>query len=173
MKSIAEPIFLVDDNEIYVKTLEKYLKEHLGPATQTKTFLNGEECLKHMKIKPKIVILDYFLNTTFPKAMNGLEVLKQIKQISPETSVLMLSSQDNIQVATDTMKYGAFDYVSKGDNAFIRVHNAIRNMEKMLSQAFALKAAKQVKLVLIGWIGILIIIIIVLQLFFPQFMSSL
>jgi DNA-binding NtrC family response regulator len=171
MKTSAQPIFLVEDNEVYRNTLEKSVKEHVSPETQVRSFSSGEECLKNLNMKPKIVVLDYFLNSITPNAMNGLDVLKRIKIMSPETMVLMLSSQDNIQVATDTMKYGAFDYVSKNENAFLRVQNAIKNIEKIISQSMAIKAGRQVKLVLTGWIIALVAIIIILQIFFPGLMN--
>lgn len=167
----SSPIFLVEDNEMYLKTLERYLKEHLNSPV-IRTFSSGEECLKNMPLEPKIVVLDYYLNSVSPNAMNGLEILKKIKLTKPDTMVLMLSNQDNLQVATDTMKYGAFDYVSKNENAFLRIQNAINNIEKIVSQSMVIKTGKQVKRVLVGWIILLVVTIVVLQIFFPDLMSK-
>jgi DNA-binding NarL/FixJ family response regulator len=164
-------IFLVEDNEIYLKTLEKYLKENLKFNVSIHTFLNGEDCLKNMNLKPHIIILDYFLNSTTEDAANGLDILRKIDTAYPEVAVVMLSSQDNIKVATDTMKYGAYDYVSKNDNAFLRVHNIINNINKMIVQADELKINKQIKRVLIVWIILLIGTAVALQLFYPELMS--
>ena len=171
MKAEGQPIFLVEDNDVYRKTLETNLKERINHNTQIRSFSNGEDCLKNMNMKPKIVVLDYYLDGSSPTAMNGLEVLKKIKSTRPETMVLMLSNQDNMQVATDTMKYGAFDYVSKNENSFIRVENAIKNIERIISQTVAIKTGRQVRRVLIGWIIALIAIIIILEVFFPELMS--
>lgn len=93
MNTKSHPIFLVEDNDVYLKTLEKNLKENFNHGTQIRTFSNGEDCLKNMDLKPKIVVLDYFLDGSSPTAMNGLEVLKKIKIKSPETMVLMLSTR--------------------------------------------------------------------------------
>jgi two-component system OmpR family response regulator len=171
MKLKAQPIFLVEDNEVYLKTLETKLKEQINHNTEIRSFTSGEDCLKNMNMKPKIVVLDYFLDGSSPNAMNGLDVLKKIKKMDPDTMVLMLSNQDNIQVATDTMKYGAFDYVSKNENAFLRVENAIKNIESIITQRIAIKTGRQVRRVLIGWIILLVAIIIVLEFFFPELMS--
>src|ERR1035437_1313719 len=132
-------IFLVEDNEIYLKTLEKYLKENLKLNARIHTVLSGEECLKNMSLKPDIIILDYFLNSTTQEAANGLDILKKIDTTYPNVAVIMLSSQDNIKIATYTMKYGAFEYVSKNESAFLRVHNVINNINKMIVQAAELK----------------------------------
>ena len=123
-------IFLVEDNKLYLKTLRNYLNEHLKFNVQIHLFSNGEACLKELDLNPGIIILDYFLNGKTKEAKNGIEILKAIKITHHEIAVLMLSTQDNMQVATDTMKYGAFDYISKTENAFIRIQNAINNIYK-------------------------------------------
>lgn len=171
MKEAPAPIFLVEDNEIYLKTLEQHVKAHVNSGTPVYTFMSGEDCLKNMNKNPKIVVLDYFLNSSFAKAMNGLDVLRKIKSSNPDTTVLMLSSQDNIEVATDTMKYGAFDYIQKGENAFIRIQNAMNNIEKMIHQAIVIRTGRQVKRILVAWIVLLVITIVVLQVFFPGLMN--
>lgn len=172
MKTTPYPIFLVEDNGIYLKTLEKYLKENLKFNVGIHTFLSGEDCLKNMALKPKIVILDYFLNSTTPDAANGLDILKKIDTMYPETAVVMLSSQDNMKVATDTMKYGAYDYVSKNENAFLRVHNVINNINTMITQAAEIKLGRQVKRILIAWIVLLVGAAVVMKFFFPELMKN-
>lgn len=171
MKTLPYPIFLVEDNSLYLKAFEKYLTEHLKINVNIHTFSNGEECQKNMSLKPKIIVLDYFLNSAAQDAANGLEVLKKIKTTDPNTAVIMLSSQDNIKVATDIMSYGAFDYVSKNENSFLRVLNAINNIDKMITQAYELKISRQIKWVLVGWIILLIGIAVVIRLFFPDLMN--
>jgi DNA-binding NarL/FixJ family response regulator len=131
MKKISPyPIFLVEDNKVYLKTLKIYLHAHLKFNIRIHTFSNGEECLRNLKLDPAIIVLDYFLNDKIKNARSGIEILKKIKMTNPEVKVVILSAQDNIKVATDTMKYGAFDYISKNENAFIRIENAINNIYK-------------------------------------------
>lgn len=163
----SRPIFLVEDNSLYLKALEQHLKANATNGTPIRTFTNGEDCLKNMALKPKIVVLDYFLNTRSLGAMDGLDVLKRIKITNPETMVLMLSSQDSIKVATDTIKYGAFDYISKGENAFLRIQNGINNIEKIIEQGAQIKQSKQTRNILIMWIILLLAIMAIQQIFFP------
>lgn len=63
--------------------------------------------------------------------MDGLEVLREIKSKCPDTEVVMLSGQDKIEVAVDTMKYGAFDYIVKGESAFYRAEKSVFNLYKL------------------------------------------
>lgn len=122
-------LFIVDDEPIQNEMLNDFLKEKY--LYQIKVFDNGEEAIKNLYLSPEIVVLDYHLNGTNRQALNGVEVLKQVKEKSPETQVIMLSGQDKIEVAVDTMKYGAFDYVVKGESAFSRVENIINRASEI------------------------------------------
>jgi DNA-binding NtrC family response regulator len=122
-------IYIVEDDA----TQCQMLADHIGKMSNypVKTFSTGEECLKHLatsKDYPVIVYLDYYLNSIVPDAMDGLDVLVEIKKKYPHCEVVMLSGQDKIEVAVDTMKYGAFDYIVKGESAFYRAEKALFNI---------------------------------------------
>jgi DNA-binding NtrC family response regulator len=119
-------IFLVDDEPIQNEMLKDYLAERF--SYQIKTFESGESAIREIGLKPHIVVLDFHLNSHLPDAQNGVEVLKRIKELSPESQVIMLSGQDKLEVAVESMKYGAYDYVVKGETAFSRMENVINNI---------------------------------------------
>ena len=122
-------IFLVDDEPIQNEMLKDYLSERF--AYNYKTYESGEGALKDIGLHPQVMVLDYHLSAHLPNAKNGVEVLKQIMEVSPETQVIMLSGQDKIEVAVDSMKYGAYDYVIKGETAFSRMENIINNINEL------------------------------------------
>jgi DNA-binding NtrC family response regulator len=70
--------------------------------------------------------------------MNGIETLDKIKANNPAIPVIMLSSQDKIDVAINCMHHHAFDYVLKSETAFMRLQKVIttifqyKKMEKEL-----------------------------------------
>ena len=119
-------IFLVDDEPIQNEMLKDYLAERF--SYEIKTFESGESALREINLKPPIVVLDFHLNSHLPDEQNGVEVLKRIKEMSPESQVIMLSGQDKLEVAVESMKYGAYDYVVKGETAFSRMENVINNI---------------------------------------------
>jgi DNA-binding NarL/FixJ family response regulator len=86
--------------------------------------------LKEIEKNPtiEIVILDYHLNTKSPNAMNGLDVLKKIKEINSEIIVLMLSVDDKLKIATECIAFGAYEYVVKSETSFIRIQNILKNL---------------------------------------------
>lgn len=100
-------IFLVEDNFMYSYVLDSVLKDY-GNFVIT-TFETGEACLQLLSNNPDLVILDYNLG----KGMNGMETLKAIKAQKPKTPVIILSNQDDIQVAADLLHAGAYDYIQK------------------------------------------------------------
>lgn len=123
-------VFLVDDDEIYITALTHYLKKKFNSIINIQSFATGEECLKKFKRNSDadVVILDYYLNSQSPDAMNGLEVLKKLKETNSETNVVILSAQDKVEIAAESIKNGAYDYVVKSESALIRIQNILKNL---------------------------------------------
>lgn len=126
-------VFLVDDDKFFLNTLYYFLTDSLPPQIKIKTFASAEDCINAMKEKPTIIVLDYMLSTESSKGMDGLSALKKINKISPETFVIILSAQDNIDIALETLKEGAYDYLSKSETAFIRLKTIIKNILETIS----------------------------------------
>ena len=99
-------ILVVDDEHVLAGAMGDYLGR-FGYAVNVKS--TGEEALKVVdREPPDIVVLDYQL----PR-MNGLEVLRRIKESRPEVEVIMLTAHGSVESAVQAMKVGAFDYLSK------------------------------------------------------------
>ncbi len=122
-------LFLVDDDPLFLKSLELEFKEHAD--FEIETYPTGELCVKNLLHNPDIIILDYHLNGIDENAMNGIDTLDQIKTHDSEIPVIMLSSQDKIDVAINCMHHKAFDYVIKSETAFIRLQKNIENIFKL------------------------------------------
>ncbi|HRM45824.1 MAG TPA: response regulator [Flavobacterium sp.] len=121
-------IFLVDDDALFLKSLEI---EFLDNADFTvETYPTGELCIANLSHNPDIIILDYQLDGIVKNALNGLETLDKIKAFNPEIPVIMLSSQDKIEVAINCMHHKAFDYVVKSETAFVRLKKIITSIFK-------------------------------------------
>jgi len=104
-----QTIYVVDDEELILKSTERILKK-LG-CKDVRTFNNGQDCVNHLDQNPFLILLDYQMD-----GLNGFDVLRKIKRYNPNTYVIMMSSQNDISNAVDTLKYGAFDYIVKGDS---------------------------------------------------------
>jgi len=130
-------LFLVDDDAVFLKSLEIKFLQHADFVIET--FATGELCIKNLTQGPDVIILDYQLDGIEQNAMNGMETLDKIKEFNQDIPVVMLSSQDKIDVAINCMHHKAFDYVVKSETAFMRLQKIItsifqyKKMEKELS----------------------------------------
>jgi two-component system, OmpR family, response regulator len=137
MKNEQIKIFLVDDDAVFLKLLEIEFLSHADFSIET--FATGELCLEHLSSSPDIIVLDYHLDGIDKNAINGIETLDKIKAINPDIPVIMLSSQDKIDVAINCMHHRAVDYVVKSETAFMRLQKIIttifsyKKMEKELN----------------------------------------
>lgn len=160
--SVNQTVFLVDDEPIQNEMLKDYLAERFNYKFQL--FDNGEEALTSMNQNPAIVILDYHLNAHKPEAKNGVQILAAIKDQYPNTQVIMVSGQDKIQVAVDSMKYGAYDYIVKGETAFARMENTIKRINELVDSQFAYEASKKsIRFLIIAMICIIILSAVLLM----------
>jgi two-component system, NtrC family, response regulator AtoC len=99
-------VFIVDDELAISKLLTYWVKDKWG--YQVEVFGSGEEMLKRLSAKPDLVLQDIML-----PGIDGVECLKRIKQFDENIPVIMLSAQGNIEVAVDSLRFGAFDYFPK------------------------------------------------------------
>src|SRR4051812_29610003 len=116
-------LFLVDDDAVFLKSLE--IEFHHTADFIIETYATGELCMENLVHNPDVIILDYHLDGIDKNAMNGMETLDKIKAFNPDIPVVMLSSQDKIDVAIACMHHRAFDYVVKSETAFMRLQKNI------------------------------------------------
>ena len=76
--------------------------------------------------------MDYFLNSSFGASNDGLESLTKLKEISPKTDVIMLTSVNNPKIIDLAKQKGALDYVVKSATGF-------KELDSVLNKHFSLK----------------------------------
>ena len=130
-------LFLVDDDAVFLKALAIEFLHH--GDFDIETFATGERCIEHLANNPDVIILDYHLDGIEKNAMNGMETLDKIKAYNSDIPVIILSSQDKIEVAINCMHHKASDYVVKSETAFTRLKQIIstvlnyKKIEKQLN----------------------------------------
>jgi DNA-binding NtrC family response regulator len=98
-------ILIVDDEPL----ITEVLSEHFKGEFDVETALNGTEALTAIvRERPDLVLLDI----NMPR-MNGVEVLKDIKQIDDTITVIMVTANEQVSLAAESLKSGAFGYVPK------------------------------------------------------------
>jgi AraC-like DNA-binding protein/CheY-like chemotaxis protein len=130
-------LFLVEDNPVFLRMLELQFLEH--DNFEIETYATGELCVKNLVHNPDIIILDYHLNSIVENAMTGIETMDKINSLNANFPIIILSSQDEIEIAVDCLHHKAVDYVVKNESAFPRLQKIISNiisyqkMEKKLN----------------------------------------
>jgi DNA-binding NtrC family response regulator len=119
-------VFLVDDDTLLLKSLEIAFSMQTNYVVET--FVTGEGCVANLSQNPDVIILDYYLIGMDLLEMTGLETLDKIKQFNADIPVVMLSSEDKIEVAIECMQHGALDYVVKSETAFVRLQKIIETI---------------------------------------------
>ena len=102
-----QPAILVVDDEAPVRHFLKVLLERLGYRVDTAT--GGPDALrKTAKVNYDVVLTDLIM----PR-MDGLEVIRRVKEISPETEVVMITGYPSSETIVAATRAGALDYLPK------------------------------------------------------------
>ena len=110
--------FIVDDDPTFVKLLQNALEQ--ADFKPYETYFNGEDCLSNLNLKPRLVLLDFSLG-----GLNGLDVLRVIKEKSPRTDVVMLTAVEDDMVKEKCMEAGASNYIIKDPDGLERLHTEV------------------------------------------------
>ena len=100
-------ISIIEDNHIYADLLKRHLQRYHNYSIHL--YFNGTDFISSFSSEPQIICLDYALPDT-----NGLDLLKRIKKDSPDSHVIVISSQTDLETVAHLIKNGAQDYVAKG-----------------------------------------------------------
>ncbi len=114
-------ILLIEDEAAIRRVLSKILSEENNSYTVTEA-VDGLEGIELIKKEDYDLVL---CDIKMPK-MDGVEVLEAIKKIKPEIPVVMISGHGDLDTAVNTMRLGAFDYISKPPD-LNRLLNTVRN----------------------------------------------
>ncbi len=120
-KNIAAHILIVDDESYIRRTLKSVLENEPYEVDEA---IDGVDCLTKIKQKKYDVI---FLDIKMPR-LDGLEALEKVQELSPESSVVMISGHGSIETAVESVRKGAFDFLQKPldlNRVLITIRNAL------------------------------------------------
>ena len=134
MKNDNRRVLIIDDERPVLMTLEALLKRHGYQVDTAPTAAQGFKLLKSKS--PMLVLLDLRL----PDA-DGLEMLDGIKNELPEVQVIILTAHDSLHNAIESIKRGAFHFISKP----YAPEELLSLIEKALEKQFLLREAVQLR----------------------------
>src|SRR5688572_255952 len=113
-------IFIIEDDVMVATLIRQALSKHDHDLTH---FTTAEECMQNLHLNPDIVTVDYNL-----PGMNGIELMKRIKNYNSSVMVVLVSGQETLDVVVEAYKYGASEYIIKNDNLFANLENSVKNL---------------------------------------------
>lgn len=135
-------ILCIDDDELFLKLFSATIMKNAQPDDQLFIARNGDEGVEaargnHMNV----VITDLMM-----PGISGLEVLRRVKSIHPDTEVIVVTGQGSIESAVEAMKMGARDYLTKPFNADMLVEKlqTIRDLLTRSNEAENYRFAKEI-----------------------------
>mgnify|MGYP003336081798 CR=1 FL=1 len=122
-------VFIVEDNAVQRSMLTDHFNKY--PQIRIKEYSSGDACLKELisgnVAEPELVLMDYFLDSSFGASKDGIETLSKLKEIYPEMDVIMLTSVENEKIVELARKKGALDYVVKSAGSFEKLDAILKN----------------------------------------------
>ncbi len=117
-------ILVVDDEESNLKVLERLLKREGYAVRTAKT---GPDALDAARAAtPELLLTDLKM-----PGMDGLELLKAMRTVSPTTEVILMTAFGTVEIAVEAMKVGAYDFITKP----LKRHEILRSVGKALEKA--------------------------------------
>jgi len=120
---MSKKIMVIDDEKIVVD-MAKMALEHDGYVVET--FLNGESALARLKEEAfDVVVTDFKM-----KGIDGMEVLRTVKEQYPKTKVIMITAFANLDTAIEALRGDVFDFFPKP----VKIKELKASIERALEQ---------------------------------------
>lgn len=152
-------IYVVEDNKMYNRLVCEYLKKQ--NFTNVRSFSSGKECLEAVRAGyfPDIIIQDYHLDD-----INGIEVLKKVKSYNRYTEFIFLSVNEDVEVAVNAVKLGAYDFIIKNND--VELKKVGIRVEKIAREIAVRNKNNSIKKLMVFSVMILFAIVLVVILLF-------
>jgi DNA-binding NtrC family response regulator len=118
-------IYIIEDDAFFGETLRYHLR--LNPDYEVHVFQTGKECLLNLHHKPDLICLDFGLPD-----IAGDILLKKIRETNNQIPIIIISGQEDIEVAVDFLKSGATDYIVKNEHTKDLLWNSIIKVRENL-----------------------------------------
>lgn len=136
-------IFVIDDDKMLTMALKNDIEKTFAQYhAVVSTFEAGEQIDSFANSRPDVVIVDYHLNSKYKDAMNGVKVIDMIRKESPDTEVIMFTSEEHAEIAVKALHHGAHDYIVKNDFMFRKLNMSVMQCIKLKQLKADVKSQK-------------------------------
>lgn len=130
-------IFLLEDDPVYAMLVRKALEDD-NQLYEVNLYQAGNDLLQELHTNPDIVSLDYHLPD-----INGIEMLRKVKQYNPDIRTIVLSGQETASVVVESYRNGADKYIIKNDKAVMELLQTIRTFAENINLRQEVEALRE------------------------------
>ena len=143
-------VFIIEDNEMHSMMMDYILSKE--NSFNIFRFKSGEECIKKLNLRPDIIILDYGL-----PGIDGLETFKQIKEYNSKIPVVVITENSNNGIAKEFKDNGAYEYIVKDPNSFLKLSQVIESILVRLSEREYMISSRNTALLVGGFVFLILL----------------
>lgn len=152
-------VFFIDNDDSYIRDVlakfEEVNEHNIRIYSRSKEFFNDFEQIEKKKRNIYIIFLSTNLEIDEDnKEVNVIDVLKHIKEINPQSEVVLYSDDDNIDIVSSAFHYGAYTFIKRNENIILRIEN---NIKGIISQKIFLLKRSSSRIVTLLFLGFLIL----------------
>jgi CheY-like chemotaxis protein len=118
-------VFVVDDDPLINTLVIKRLKSN---GFIMEAFRYGEDCINALYKDPDLIILDYLFINSDKQVMDGMQVFEKIRNLRPDTPVIILSGQEKGEIVLEFARKGIENYIIKDNNLIKNLLGAIDDL---------------------------------------------
>ena len=120
-------IALIDDDPMMVLMFKELIKS--TENIKAETFLTGEEFFEYNRRgEIDLVVTDYHLDSVNKDAITGRKIIAKLNDLLPDVPVIVVSSQNDVELAIKLLDFKVVDYIEKTDDYLLRVIESIKNV---------------------------------------------
>ena len=116
-------VFIVEDDEWYLKMLEYHIK--MNPDNHVESFTTGRELIKNLNKRPNLITLDYSLGDE-----KAEDIIQKVKDFDPDIPIVIVSGQEDVTTAVNILRVGVYDYIVKNEDTKDRIWNIIKHLKQ-------------------------------------------
>lgn len=121
-------VFIVEDNEVYLRQLSFFLEKRFGEKITLKSFKVAETALLELGMNPDIIIMDHFLNSKYKDAADGYTILQGLHKKHPNITLILHTSQPDVDFAIQIIRSDNCKYIAKNKEGFERIAETITSV---------------------------------------------
>ncbi len=170
-------VLFIDNDDSYIRDVlakfEEVNEYNIKIYSRSREFFEDFRLIERTRNEIYII----FLATTLEfdednNQVDVLDVLKKIKQINPNSEVVLYSDNDDINLVSSAFHYGAYTFIKKNENIILRIENNIKGIISQKNFLIKKDASRRFTRIFLIFIASVAILLLIIYMIFPEWFLS-